>query len=75
MKLKFIRVKNEFFSRGVFKVGNGEIVRFWEDVWLGDSSLANQYLSLYSIVQRNNVLVANVLSHNPLKIQEGIEWS
>jgi hypothetical protein len=43
-------------------------VRFWEDVWLGKTSLAQQYPSLYNIVQRKNVLVANVLSQTPLNI-------
>ena len=26
-------VKDEFFNRGRFKLGNGETIRFWEDVW------------------------------------------
>jgi hypothetical protein len=64
-----MRVKDDFFTRGFFKIGNGETVRFLEDVWLGKSSLADQYLSLYNIVQKKNVLVANVLSHNPLNIE------
>jgi hypothetical protein len=64
-----MRVKNDFFSRGFFKVGNVETVRFWKDVWLGNSSLVDQYLSLYNIVQRKNVLVVNVLCHNPLNIE------
>jgi hypothetical protein len=75
-----MRIKNDFFSRGFFKVGNGETVRFWKDVWLGNSSLADQYPSLYNIVQRKNVLVANVLSHNPLNIKfrralNGDKWN
>jgi hypothetical protein len=64
-----MRVKNDFFNRGSFKVGDGISVRFWEDIWLGDSSLANQYPSVYNIVQRKNVLVANVLAHSPLNIE------
>jgi hypothetical protein len=28
-------VKDDFFSRGFFKVGNGVNTRFWEDTWLG----------------------------------------
>jgi hypothetical protein len=28
-----MKVKEEFFSKGSFTVGNGEYVRFWED-WL-----------------------------------------
>jgi hypothetical protein len=59
---------SEFFARGFFKVGCGSAVRFWEDVWLGDSLLANQYPSLYNIVQHKNVLVATVLAQSPLNI-------
>jgi hypothetical protein len=57
-----MRVKEDFFDRDVFKVGNGRLVRFWEDVWLGNSSLANQYPALYNITQRKNVLVANTFT-------------
>jgi hypothetical protein len=63
-----MRVKEEFFSRGNFKIGNGQSRRFWEDTWLGDAPLAIQYPDLYSIVYRKQVLVANVLSHSPLNI-------
>jgi hypothetical protein len=63
-----MRVRDDFFSRGHFKLGNGQMVRFWEDTWLGDTPLAIQYPSLYCIVQRKNVLVADVLSRSPLNI-------
>jgi hypothetical protein len=49
-------------------VGNDTTVRFWEDFWLGDTPLALKYPSLYNIVQRKNVLVANVLGQTPLNI-------
>jgi hypothetical protein len=62
-------VKNEFFNRGSFCVGDGTGTRFWEDTWLGDTSLANQYPTLYNIVRTKNILVADVLSHNPLNIR------
>jgi hypothetical protein len=63
-----MRVKEDFFSRGSFALGNGESTRFWEDMWLRNKSLPHQYPSLYSIVQRKQVSAANVLSHNPLNI-------
>jgi hypothetical protein len=63
-----MKVKEEFFSRGSFTVGNGEDTRFWEDVWLGNKSLADQYPYLYNIVQRKQVSVASVLNQNPLNI-------
>ena len=56
-----MRVKEEFFSRGSFVIGNGQNTRFWEDKWLGDAPLSQQYPSLYNIVQRKNVSVASVL--------------
>jgi hypothetical protein len=63
-----MRVKELFFTYGCFQIGNGESVRFWEDVWLGDTSLSQQYPSLYNIVQRKQVLVADVLAQTPLNI-------
>jgi hypothetical protein len=35
-----MRIKDDFFERGSFEIGNGSTMRFWEDVWLGDTSLA-----------------------------------
>jgi hypothetical protein len=64
-----MRVKNEFFNRGSFRVGDGTGTRFWEDTWLGDTSLANQYPTLYNIVRTKEVLVADVLYQNPLNIR------
>jgi hypothetical protein len=61
-------MKDEFFSRGSFNVGNGMDTRFWDDSWLGDKPLAQQYPSFYNIVQQKQVSVANVLSHNTLNI-------
>jgi hypothetical protein len=63
-----MKVKEEFFARGKFKVGNGANTRFWEDTWLGDKPLSMQYPSLYGIVQRKQVTVATVLGHNSLNI-------
>jgi hypothetical protein len=36
-------------------MGNGHNNKLWEDIWLGETSLANQYSSLYNTVQPNNV--------------------
>ena len=52
-------VKDEFFGRGRFAIGNGLSTRFWEDVWLGDTPLSEQYPSLYNIVRKKNVLVGH----------------
>jgi hypothetical protein len=55
-------VKDEFFKRGSFVIGDGASTRFWEDVWQGSTSLANQYLDLYRIVRTKNVIIADVLN-------------
>jgi hypothetical protein len=41
-----MKVKEEFFERGKVKIGNRVDTRFWEDTWLGNSLLANQYPSV-----------------------------
>jgi hypothetical protein len=73
-------VKDDFFARGHFNLGDGSTIRFWEDVWLGDNTLEQQYPSLYHIVQHRNVLVADVLAQTPLNIQfrrvlNGNKWT
>jgi hypothetical protein len=37
-----------------WKIRNRKIIRFWEDVWLGSSSLAIQYWEIYCIVNEQN---------------------
>jgi hypothetical protein len=49
-------------------VGNGLKTRFWEDTWLGDRPLADDYPSLYNIVNHKNVTIENVLGSNPINI-------
>ena len=73
-------MKNDFFKRGGFILGNGQRVRFWEDTWLGDMSLADRYPSLFNIARRRNVIVADVLANVPLNIEfrrtlNGSKWS
>jgi hypothetical protein len=75
-----MRVKDDFFKRGHFHLGDGRTTRFWEDRWLGDLPLAVIYPNLYNIVQRKHVLVADVLCHIPLNIAfrrnlTGVKWT
>jgi hypothetical protein len=60
--------KETFFKFGSFHVGNGERTRFWEDCWLGDETLASQYLGLYTITNHKNATVANTIKENGLNI-------
>lgn len=63
-----MNVKDEFFGRGSFVVGNGQNVCLWEDRWLGDKPLAEDYPTLYNIIYHKNVTVANVMGSNTLNI-------
>jgi hypothetical protein len=77
-----MNVKNEFFKRGYFKIGDGTSVRFWEDVWMGDMPLSQQYPALYNIVQHKNVMVSIVFAIVPINIsfrrglndQKWLQW-
>ena len=60
-----MKVKDDFFRRAFFKIGDGRTIRFWEDTWLGDTPLQIQYPSLYSITNQKNVMVYEVLSTAP----------
>ena len=64
-----MRMKDVFFRRAKFCVGNELTIRFWEDTWLRDEPLALQYPILYNIVQRKEDYVANILQEVPLNIQ------
>jgi hypothetical protein len=63
-----MKLKEDFFERGSFTIGNGESSKFWEGTWLGNFLLAQQYPSLYTIAQRKQVSLASVLSQTPLNI-------
>src|SRR5438128_10708500 len=60
-----MKVKQDFLHFGTFMVRDGSQVRFWEDNWLGGSSLKNQYPSLYNIVRPKFITISEVLSSSP----------
>jgi hypothetical protein len=50
-----------FLSLGHFKLNNGGgDIRFWEDKWMGNVTLQQQFPSLYLIARWKNVLGALV---------------
>ncbi|WJZ96626.1 hypothetical protein VitviT2T_015292 [Vitis vinifera] len=55
------QVFQEFSSFTRFVVGNGERIRFWEDLWWGDQPLGSQYPSLFRVVLDKNILISLVL--------------
>ena len=51
-----------------WKVGNGRKIKFWEDPWFGDSSLAIQYWELYVIANEKIATIADVWDGGQLKV-------
>ncbi|KAJ9682711.1 hypothetical protein PVL29_018607 [Vitis rotundifolia] len=44
-----------------FVVGNGERIRFWEDLWWGDQPLGSQFSRLFRVVLDKNVPISSIL--------------
>jgi hypothetical protein len=63
-----MKVKEIFLGHDTFHLNNGKQTRFWEDRWLGNISLQNQYPTLYNIVRRKSAMVESVLSTVPLNV-------
>jgi hypothetical protein len=47
-----MNVMDGFFSVGNFILQDDKQVKFWEDRWLGEITLKDQYPTLYNIVRR-----------------------
>ncbi|RVW80653.1 hypothetical protein CK203_044355 [Vitis vinifera] len=45
-------------------VGNGERIRFWEDLWWGNQTLYSQFADLYRVISVKNLTVSNVLGNS-----------
>jgi hypothetical protein len=57
--------KRFFFRHGTFSIKDGSQIHFWEDSWLGNSPLREQYPALYSIVHRKSDTIAIVMTTSP----------
>jgi hypothetical protein len=65
---RLMNVRDKFFSMGNFILQDGKQIRFWEDRWLGASTLKDQYPNLYNIVRKKSATVANIFSSRPLNV-------
>ena len=45
-------VKDTFLRLGLFKIGDGTQVRFWEDKWRGNATFKELFPGLYDIVRK-----------------------
>jgi hypothetical protein len=63
-----MNVKDQFLRWGCCQVGNGQTTRFWEDKWLNNTPLREQFPNIFNIVRNKTSLVAEVLSHANLNL-------
>jgi hypothetical protein len=57
--------KKFFFKYGTFYIKDESPIRFWENTWLGNGPLREQYPALYSIVHRKSDTIALVMATSP----------
>jgi hypothetical protein len=57
--------KKYFFPHGSFSIRDGSEIRFWEDKWLGDTTLRERYPALYNIVRHKGDTLAKVMESFP----------
>jgi hypothetical protein len=60
-----IVTKKFFFSLDSFSIKDGSEIRSWEDKWLGNATLREQYSALYSIVRYKGDTIAKVMETSP----------
>ena len=62
-------VKKQFLHHGKFLLQDGKHIRFWEDLWMGNAPLKDQYPTLYNIAYRKLVTVAEIVGYDPPNIE------
>ncbi|RVW16209.1 Transposon TX1 uncharacterized 149 kDa protein [Vitis vinifera] len=55
------QVFQEFSLITRYVAGNGDRIRFWEDLWRGDQPLGTQYPRLFRVVVDKNISISSVL--------------
>jgi hypothetical protein len=60
--------KKFFFGLGSFSIKDGTEIRFWEDKWLDNATLREQYPALYSIVRHKGDTLAKVMESSPSSV-------
>lgn len=54
-----MKVKNEFWKFIRFNLGSGQEIKFWEDVWVGESPLKEEFSGLFSLVTGKKATAAD----------------
>ncbi|XP_058106276.1 uncharacterized protein LOC131249480 [Magnolia sinica] len=56
-----LRTKNPVVKNIGFVLGNGSAIRFWEDLWLGETTLKDRFPSIYNLAVEKNSPVASFI--------------
>jgi hypothetical protein len=57
--------KPMFFRFGQFSIKDGSHIRFWDDSWLDNAPLREQYPALYNIVHYKSDIIKKVMTAAP----------
>ncbi len=60
-----MKVKQDFLRFGSFRIRDGSQIRFWEDKWLGNASLRDQFPCLYNIVRHKHSTISQIFQNKP----------
>ena len=60
-----METKKFSFRFGKFAIRDGSEIRFWEDKWLGNAPLKDQYPALYNIVRHKSETLAKTMRTSP----------
>jgi hypothetical protein len=63
-----MKVKDLFLGFRTFRLNNGTNIRFWEDIWMGNRALKEQFPHQYRLVRHKHDTIALVFSTVPLHI-------
>ena len=65
----------EFHQMVVFKVGNGNKIRFWEDVWVGENSLQALFPSLFRLSSLKSRPISEFFVQSSLSLGDNRSWN
>lgn len=67
-------VAEGFFQQNKWKVGSGELIKFWEDIWCGEMPLFMRFPSLYRLSQLHNQPIVAFVSRSASQGNEYCSW-
>ena len=68
-------VYRDFHQMVSFKIGQGNLVRFWEDSWVGESTFKEQFPSLFKISSFKSRSISNFVDQTRLQSEGITNWN